>query len=376
MKIPKKLFQRIFTVAGVISASWYFVQCSKKAPESVESRQKKSEYLILKEIGGKKLKHIKQAFITDLRGGHFINFGRKLAGRASVKSDKDMLARGGVADSLSLDSTVWLLEACINYNFDYYNSIWDTTSIVAMPFDTIGLTISISNAPLTCAFDDAQAVYDSLSHYMSTNYTGDVKAYAIDVEGYIFDPNAGIGYITIVIIPVNTSNDFWNPCLCNPNATSNGYFDTDGSGSSACSCGNQIGFDGAVMLQNILNCYWNPCRPAQSTWSNIAGGLVVFWTSTNNFLNTGWYTCSNWCSTASANRVDCTILAQQKTYMENEANSFTPTFPPGMSVMWKQLWPQWSTNVSGLHSERYEEIVSYGVRNCGPLTPIFYLMSN
>jgi hypothetical protein len=180
-------------------------------------------------------------------------------------------------DSVSLDSSIYLVEAALNYDFDFVNQNEEIAYETA-PGQTSEYTIPITKVNMKVGSDDLEGVYIELSNYIESIINDSVKVKIIDLESYLMENNT-VTYRATVIT-------FWHPrdFNCSPIASSGrmwvlpGCNDTDPSASA--------------ILQNHVNlCIFSLCPESLNFYSQVTN--VFFFNNTgqnSSSLFYGWAT--------------------------------------------------------------------------------------
>ena len=84
------------------------------------------------------------------------------------------------ADSISLDSSIYLVEAALNYDFDFYPD----TPFYTADVETSEYTIPITKANYKVNSDDLEDVYLELSTFISEVINDSTKIKIVDLEAY------------------------------------------------------------------------------------------------------------------------------------------------------------------------------------------------
>jgi hypothetical protein len=248
--------------------------------------------------------------------------------KSGMSSQNNQISQGKLieADSVSLDSSIFVVEAALNYDFDYNNA--DTAFNVLLP-DTSEFTIPITRANQKVNSDDLEGVYLQLYQHIESLVSGRTKVKVVDMEAYISGNQV---YYRAVII----RNYYWMTVKDCMNLVQSEYPDDFCFPSSATS----------VIGYKLLNCRFLPCpyswyfNVSSLYISNVNNSStysgILYYNSPINFSSGG----SNWC--------DYTLLttSQLNSYVNNIENYVNSVKPLGKSVANIDLHSYKSPNTS------------------------------
>lgn len=304
---------------------------------------------------------------------------KKHINQALLSLDKaEGLARGGVHDSLRLDSAVWALEVSLNYKFDYYDSRWDTSAFVLLPKEYSTISVPINTITNKSSYDDLQLAFSEITVKMKKMLTQKKKIYSVNVEGYLEDIQNNRAIFLIETLPVDAEK-FWSPCLCYDYM---GIMDMEQlitNSSWACSCP-KSNINAGQALTNMINCQWNPCGAlggGASFWFNIVPTVTFSAQQYPNFLfMRGPYNCTTWCGNTAINQINCATLFPYKANYVSLANANIPPNNVGLTVKNKAI--NSITLIGGNNfTVRWDLLVEYGTRNCAlPISGVLILFTN
>ncbi len=267
-------------------------------------------------------------------------------------------------DSVRLDSGTFVLEAALNYDFDYYSEenleLMTQNRSISVPYNDDTEKIN-SN--------DLENIYASLSASIDSLINDSIKIYAIDVEGYVYDPGTSTAIFDLNIIEQKTS--IVNPCSYTSISSSASLQYIQWLG-----CANGITQNAPTLLSNMLNCAlrgkW--CAFNRSFYSNISTvfkNTTVYGITYPNpapnilFSSEGGKSSAQHCSSAYSS-LSPTQLGTYYTNLTNYALSFKPTNPSNLIVVANIIKDNRSilTNGSGYYTIYWTMSATYAVRNC------------
>jgi hypothetical protein len=183
--MKSKKFTKLLSVSFLVFAAtlFYFTACKKD-----EKPQSKSETKIFgqRDFVGKR-KHVNQK-VYDLPGNKILEAVKKF--REGLSKNKNYAARLVEADSIKLDSAVWMIEAALNFEFDRprEGSFEDWRS------DTLKITVDMNIVNNKLDADDIETIYTTFQSSLQDSSASIYVMKLIDIEGYV-DPENSVGYI-------------------------------------------------------------------------------------------------------------------------------------------------------------------------------------
>lgn len=245
------------------------------------------------------------------------------------------------ADSVSLDSSVWVLEAALNYDFDYVFDENYETSI-----DTIDISIALNDESFKVHSDDLEDVYNDLHSSIEGIINDSIKVLVVDVEGYIYVPGESTAMYQISIVTLNSNKI--NPCSDFSGVTASPWLSLYSG--PALNCSGNPTLDGPQALNGKMNCVsYNPGNCGYDYYyTNVVNVVWLPNTSgvpgvgTNNYPNALYSTQSLQTNAALCQNYQSISTSQLNTYKSNcnsLVSSAIPGTPANMKIIHKYLTP-------------------------------------
>lgn len=226
------------------------------------------------------------------------------------------------ADSIQLDSSIFIVEATLNYDFDYNDA---DTSFNTLLADTSEFTIPITKQNLKVNSDDLEGAYLQLHQYIESLIGDRVRVSVIDLEAFV--SNNQVYYRAVII-----RNYYWQTVKdCTPFQQSE-YADEVCHANSAVS----------KIEYKLLNCNYVPCP---STWySNVTSFGINNYSNLSTLNNILYF--NSPLTNANQNFCDYTMLSinQLNSYVTNIYNYLNGVKPVGSNVVSLDLWSLVSPN--------------------------------
>jgi hypothetical protein len=246
---------------------------------------------------------------------------------------------------------LYVLEAALNYDFDYYI---DDVNYERLNYDSVevdGISI-VNTTSMIISSDDVENAYSTISSYISGLIDSNTKIEIVDVVAYV---NSSDVTFRAYIVALNTS--IINPCS-SFDATVTASVDRPNQLSNGCTA---PGMDGAPAVKSKLN-----CRTSYSCGDNDG-----YYTNVSSFSFPSAYTASTyWSSRCSATYAELsgTTLNSRKSSLASWASYNQPT---GKTIITHQLLANtWITlcNCNTDYGYYWDYYVYYGVFRCGTRT--------
>jgi hypothetical protein len=271
--------------------------------------------------------------------------------KASVKSHQQTTNNSQarlLATDVSLDSSLWVLEAALNYDFDEFI---DNTNYQRLRYDSVEYTYVaiLDDEDMIVESDDVEAAYNDISSYITNNVlnTTNVKVEAVDIEAYI-DPGVGAVVFKAIIAPVLTS--VTNPCSSFP---SNASYDRP---NLLPFCGGSTpSGDGPGLVQARLNCISSlNCGVSDGYYSNITSPSF------------GPYLYYNGAQGTICNSGNAILTSTQLTSIYNTLDGVaTSNLPTGKNIIAKHVYAsQYYPLCVCNFTQQWDYKVFYGKFNC------------
>lgn len=279
------------TIALLITA------CKKDMPSSLV--EEKTSRMFEKQRDG--MKHVNQANY-NLSSGAITTLIKRFK-----RIEKDNSNESGkliAADSVVMDSAIWVVEAALNYDFDF-----DIQDNYKHTYATIELSCAVNENNSTLDSDDLETVYDSLTTCLNGMLDDSVKIEFVDVEGYLFVPGTNTMKFEVRVGMVTTLNSCSNTPFGNNSNTRWCVYDINQwSTSFGCSYPGNATTNATDRLTNALNCrpyIDNSCASYHGIYyTNINANTYNANVSNSTFggaLNLGSYYQNSWyCQAGSA----------------------------------------------------------------------------
>lgn len=312
-------------VSTVLSIILLTTTCKKQNQTKDLTIERKVSTGLSPTVYQKNLKHVPQK-LFDLTSLECTKFIKQY--KSSVKS-QNQAARIVDVDSLSLDSATWVLEAILNYDFDFQSE-----STYNKFFTLLSTTIAVNNDDVKVNSNDLEFVYEAISARIDSLINDSIKISFIDIEGYIYDPGTGVGVFGLKIQSLNSAHvvechvpSYYisgaSPCIL---PSSSSYYNTH----FGCNPTGNV-YNACTLLNISSNCF----TPSYSGgcgrwfWYSITPG-VSFFPDYNSHANT--YSSSLYYSGLQTNSYFCPPICLTSTQLDNYyygaislGNSIAPT---------------------------------------------------
>lgn len=234
--------------------------------------------------------------------------------KAGIYSQNNSLSQARLveADSIQLDSSIFIVEAALNYDFDY--SIADT-AFTTLPTDTSEFTIPITKVNQKVNSDDLEGVYLQLHNHIEALINGRTKVKVVDLEAYI--SNNQVYYRAYII-----RDFYWMTVKDCMNFVQSEYPDEFCFPNSATS----------VIAYKLHNCKFLPCPYAW--YFNVSSLYVTNNNNSSNYSGILYYNSPIYYSSGGPNWCDYTQLnpSQLTAYVNNIETYVNSVKPIGKSV--------------------------------------------
>jgi hypothetical protein len=238
--------------------------------------------------------------------------------KAGIDSENNQLSQQKLIsqDSVQLDTSIYVMEAALNYDFDY--SVSDTAFNALAP-DTSEFTIPISRSNLKVSSNDVEGAYLQLYQYIESTVSGRTKVKVIDLDAYISGNQV---YYRAKVI----KNYYWVILKdCTP-------FQQGEFADEVCHIPSAV----TKIEYKLLCCNYLPCP---STWySNVTSLGISNYSNSTALTNILYYNGPLY--NGSQNYCDYTVLSisQLNSYVSNIYNYISTIKPVGSSVASLDLW--------------------------------------
>ncbi len=308
------------------------------------------------------LKHVPQKFLNLNSSDFELTIKRfKSAGKAH-----DQAARLVDIDSLSLDSATWVMEAVLNYDFDFQSN--ETYNKFYFNLST---TIAINDNSLKVNSNDLESVYEILTSRIDSLINDSIKVGFINVEGYVFDPGTSTGIFGLKVQLINSSNVITchvpsyfisgtSPYVI---PTSPAYYNTH----FGCNPTGNV-YNACSLLNNSANCfspyYSGGC--GRWFWSSITPGASYYPDYSNHTNN---YTTAVFYSGQQSNSSFCPPITLTSTQVDNyyygAISLGNSTAPSGYVLLAFGYAPQGIAIHTGSQSEfGWDLLIQHAIRKC------------
>jgi hypothetical protein len=226
----------------------FMTACKKEGLPSPIGQQNSESGSFARQYPG--MKHLKQAnyYLTEPECAGVIRKFKK-----QETPNGSSLAKLITADSVALDSAVWVLEAALNYDFDY-----EVQEDYSHSFVSLEVNIGINDVKMSVSSDDLETAYEDLTVYINAHLAADAdkKVELVDIESYLLDsqPNTVVLKMTVAFI-----NSLLFQCSSAPFGTNTStrwcaYYKNNWFGSWGCSYPGVANSDATSRLTDHLNC--------------------------------------------------------------------------------------------------------------------------
>lgn len=158
---------------------------------------------------------------------------------------------------LSSDSSIWLLEATLNYNFDTNPENTQTFN------DTCTFSINNEN-PSVVNENDFISAYNYFNSFFNQNFNSDKKIKVIDLSA--FYDNGTLKYVAYYTFFISNSNGYRTTSSCDP-ITIQGHF-ANALGIPGIQCASETNH-GPQMCNARLNCTSMTCATGSLFYTNV-----------------------------------------------------------------------------------------------------------
>jgi hypothetical protein len=287
------------------------------------------------------------------------------------KDEKNIQGRLIEADSAAVDSSVFVIEAAINFDFDEIMNESYKSGRLSTEF-----SIPVSSDGQKVNSNDLEELYGSLTDYLITNTTADIRAQIVDIEAYIADETNVIYHVEVVTFDLRSSP----PCA--PISVSGSPFLSAFQGFG---CSGNPANDATTLMNQNIKCTFLPTSCYYGTYFT---NVISINTNQNNLFSSwsGLYLSSSnsflFSSTPLTTSQHCN--ATYKTLTASQINSFLsggksqllaniPSTPSNMIIALGAYVPKSWLIASGSGSYYkvfWDLTAAYGVKNCRTVTKV------
>ena len=214
-------------------------------------------------------------------------------------------------DSLEADSAIWLLEATLNFDFDY-NTATVNDSTAPHLYDTLSIELPYNSSTNMVSGDDLETIYEGATSDLIDELGLVNKYFAIDVE--VAETTADVVKLDLLVVKYNP----YGRVVCGVDGT---VFCISTSLASAIGCTNAALPDAGIHLNVRLNCVKPDCGTYTSSyWTNLTGYSTV--PVGNPYVyDSGYLSNAAWCNTTMSG----TTLSHWITQAWNYSWNYAPT---------------------------------------------------
>ncbi|MCU0359753.1 MAG: hypothetical protein MUF75_03385 [Bacteroidia bacterium] len=178
------------------------------------------------------------------------------------------------ADSVSLDSAIWVLEAALNYDFDVpFDENYETFE------DSIEIAVAINDESLKLHSDDLENLYLDFTDSIMNSINDSIKIKLVDVTGYLYVPGSSVALIRVFTSFMNTN--VTRPCSGITTYSSPNKLFFNGT----LGCSGVPSIDAPNFITSILNC--------SSYIGNCSNGGEIYYINVNTYNPPYTYALSN-----------------------------------------------------------------------------------
>ncbi len=270
-------------------------------------------------------------------------------------------------ENVALDSATWVLEAALNYDFDYNDG---------ENYETIGTTITmtttINEDYMLVNSTDLENVYSDFNTAIATLENSTTKIKIVDIESYLYDPGTGVVVFEGKITKVNLANLY---------ACTSPVFSTSATGLSVCDATTYSTYFGCspstsntnalIEINKQINCESNSyadCGNNGWYWTNVGSQSAVL-QNTAGATGSNPYPSALYCSGFNLLSYYCpaiTISVSQANslYSNLSALAYTPQINSAVHGVTVCVDPHITSGSPVMASICWKMQVDYGTRVC------------